>query len=306
MAGYLDALRSTLAELLGDNDDERVVLTPPNLSPAVRPEVDQAVERLVAYQGRGYAKLYLDRLGRFASRNGIGDDIITQLARLLADRMAYEDPIRIAQLALADAAIGADGVATIRIDRKCRFRLDELVSALPEIVADPVLVGLRYAGCLRLPVMMRFNATHWLGVRRLRVEASLRRWRLLSVRYALERTWVERWLHMVNRCLVKQPGAVAAVIDSATMVRGYGNPYRYGMADWTLLIDQLVKPVLSDSLAVPDLAAAIVEARAAALPERKQTSLKHAIAAIRKRTTRQAAPGSGPARSGVKKGAVDI
>lgn len=291
MAGYIDALRSTLAQMLGENDDDdRVVAPLPNLSPAVRDIVDDAVPRLTAYQSDKYSKLYLDRLRRFTSRNGIGDDIIADIARLLADRMAYEDPIGIAQLALEEAAIGADGRATVRVDKKCRLRLDEVVSALPEVVARPIINGLRYAGALRLPVTMRFSATGRLGIRRLRVEASLRRWRLLSVRYARERIWVERWLHMIDRCLVRQPQAVAAVIDSATMMRGHGDAYRYGMADWTLLIDSLVKPVLSGSLAVPDLAAAIAEARAAALPERRQTRLKRAIAAIRERSARRSAP----------------
>lgn len=284
MAGYIDAMRSTLAEVLGENDDERVVTIPPNLSPALRAVVEEAVERLITYQGRGYAKLYLERLGRFTSRRGIGDDIVADIATLLAERMAYEDPIRIAQLALAEAALDADGRATVHVDKRCRFRLDEMVSALPEVVADPVLDVLGYAGFQRIPMVMRFNATDWIGIRRLRVEAGLRRWRLLSVRYARERTWVERWLHMVDRCIVKQPQAVTAVVNSATMVRGYGDPYRFGMADWTLLIDCLVKPALAGTLSVPDLAAAIAEARAAAQPEREQTRLKRALTAIRNRS----------------------
>jgi hypothetical protein len=285
VAGYLDALRATLAELIGENDLTITIEMPGGLSPTLQALVAEAVETLTAYQSRAYAQLYLDRLRRFIGRRGVGDDLLEQIATLLAARMAYEDPIRLAQLALEEAAFGADGKATRRVDRKCRFRIDELVSALPAVVARPALNLLERAGWLNMPVKIRFNATSWLGIRRLRAEARLRRWRLLSIRYGKERAWVERWLHMIDRSLTLRPEAVAAIVQSATMIHGHGDPYRYGMANWTLIVDSLVKPAINGTLALPDLPTAIAEARAAALPERKQTTLKRAVAAIRARAT---------------------
>jgi hypothetical protein len=136
---------------------------------------------------------------------------------------------------------------------------------------------------------MRFNATDRLGIGRLRIEAWLRRWRMLSIRYADEKRWVERWLHMIDRCLAKRPEAVWSIVQSATMIRGYGDSYRYGMANWTLIIDSLVKPAFAGTLDLPDLPAAIAEARAAAMPDRRQTALKRAIASIRSRAGADAA-----------------
>jgi hypothetical protein len=294
VAGYLDALRSTLAEMIGDGegDGTATIYMPDGLSAPLQTVVVEAVEMLIDYQGRSYAQLYLDRLRRFIRRRDVGDDRLAEIATLLATRMAYEDPMRVAQLALADAAIGRDGKASVHVDKICRFRLDELVAALPEVVADPALDLIGYVGLLHMPVKMRFNATGRLGIRRLKIEASLRRWRLLSIRYGKERVWVERWLHMIDRCLTRQPKAAASVIDTATMIRGYGDPYRYGMANWTLIIDTLVKPALSGDLALPDLPAAIAEARAAARPDRRQAALKRAIAAIRDRSGAPAMPAS--------------
>ncbi|WP_022722171.1 DUF6537 domain-containing protein [Rhodopseudomonas sp. B29] len=283
MAAYLDALRSTLAELLGQNELETPVVLPQQLPAALRGDVEQAVAILITYQNPGYAQLYLERLGRFAGRRDVSEVLLSEIARLLLDRMAYEDPIRIAQLTLDEAAIGPDGVPARRVDKKCRFRIDEMVAALPEVVADPVLDTLGRVGLLHMPMKIRFNATDWLGVRRLRIEASLRRWRLLSVRYAVERVWVERWLHMIDRALSQRPDSVMAIVHSATMVRGYGDHYRYGMANWSLIIDTLIKPALCGDLQLPDLPAAIAEARAAALPERKQITLRRVISAIRVR-----------------------
>lgn len=283
MAGYIDALRFTLAEMLGENDRVVVLNAPAAASPEVARALEDAAERLVIYQGRRYARLYLDRLLRFTGRRDVDDAMLLRIAELLAIRMAYEDPIRIAQLTLQEAASAPARRPMPRIDHRCRFRIDEVVAALPVVVATPTLRVLDYLGWQHMPVKMRFNAAGWLGTRKLRIISWLRRWRLLSIRYAHERRWVERWLHMIDRSLAVRPEAAVAVIESATMVRGYGDAYRYGMANWTLIIDALVKPALNGGLPLPDLAQAIADARAAALPERKQTSLKRAIEAIRAR-----------------------
>jgi hypothetical protein len=106
---------------------------------------------------------------------------------------------------------------------------------------------------------------------------------LSSLRYARERAWVERWLHMIDRSLTKQPAAVAAVVATAEMVRGHGDDYARSLSDWNLIIDQLVRPTLEGALSCPDLAGAITEARAAANLDPRQDTLKRVIARIRER-----------------------
>jgi hypothetical protein len=209
--------------------------------------------------------------------------MFTEIARLMAARMSYEDPIRIAQLKLAelDEAPGAQ-VASSDV---LKFRIDELVSALPAIVADYVLDALDWVGWAHKPVSIRFSTASRWGVRRLKMEAGLRRWRLFSVRYAKERIWVERWLHMVSRSLVKQPAAASQIVQTATMIQGYGDVYRQGLADWNAIIDGLAKPTFDGVLALPDLAGAVAEARAAALPDPRQAALKRKIAEIRARAS---------------------
>ena len=164
-----------------------------------------------------------------------------------------------------------------------KFRLDELIGALPALVAEPVLDVLERLGWVRMPFPIRFSTASRWGIRRLRIEAGLRRWRLLSVRYARERVWVERWLHMIDRSLTKQPAAALAIIQTATMITGYGSSYRQGVADWNAIIDGLAKPTFDGVLALPDLAGAVAEARAAALADPRQAALKRKIAEIRAR-----------------------
>ncbi|MGY3585183.1 hypothetical protein ACVIGB_005763 [Bradyrhizobium sp. USDA 4341] len=277
----LASLRYLFADIIGDEDEGPPVLPdacPDHLGPAVT----AAIDLLIAYQSTSYAQLYIDRLKRFVGRRGVDDALLAEIARLMAERMAYEDAIRIAQLKLGEV-YAAGGLAPRSADDVKKLRLDELIDALPEMVADPILAVLDQFGWRHRRVSIRFSANTRFSVRRLRIEAGLKRWRLFSGRYAKERIWVERWLHMIDRSLTKQPGAASAIVQTATMILGYGDPYRQGIADWHVIIDGLVKPTFDGVLALPDLAAAITEARAAIMPDPRQASLKRKIAEIRAR-----------------------
>jgi hypothetical protein len=290
VAGVLSSLRYLLADVIGD-DDAATPLLPEGLPDAIVPVVSEGIHLLIDYQGPSYAQLYVDRLRRFVGRAGVDEAMLGEIARLMAIRMSYEDPIRIAQLKLGEPNGAPDDVS--------RFRIDELVGALPAMAAEPVLDVLDYLGWVHKPVSIRYsNASRW-GIRRLKIEAALRRWRLFSVRYGNERAWVERWLHMIDRALVKQPAAASQMVQSATTVQGYGDPYRMGLADWHLIINSLAKPTFDGALALPDLAGAVVEARAAARPDPRQVALKRKIDEIRARVPADTQQLAAPTEAGI-------
>lgn len=273
--GILSSLRYLFADVIGD-DEAPVPFLPEGLPEAVVPVASEAIHMLIEYQGPSYAQLYVDRLKRFIGRRGLDDTVFAEIARLMAARMSYEDPIRIAQLTLAALEESSAPANEVK-----KFRIDELVGALPAIVAEPILDTLEWLGWLRLPVSIRFNAASRLGIRRLKIEAGLKRWRLFSVRYPKERAWVERWLHMIDRSLTKQPNAAPTIVQTADMISGYGDPYRQGMADWNAIMDGLAKPTFDGVLDLADLGDAVTEARAAVLPDPRQVALKRKIAEIR-------------------------
>jgi hypothetical protein len=279
--GFLSSLRYLFADFIGEEDDTSPFL-PEGLPEAVMAVASDAIHLLIDYQGTGYAQLYVDRLRRFVGKPGVDVAILTDIARLMAMRMSYEDPIRIAQLKLAELNERPGSPARPAVEIR-KFRLDELISALPAAIAELLLGAVEWAGWAHKNVSIRFSTASWLGIRRLKMEAGLKRWRRYSVRYAKERAWVERWLHMIDRSLTKQPAAAPAIVQTATMIVGYGDGYRQGMADWNAIIDGLAKPTFDGVLALPDLAGAIAEARAAAVPDPRQVVLKRKIAEIRAR-----------------------
>jgi hypothetical protein len=283
VADVWSSIRYLLADFIGDDGGVPPFL-PDGLPDAVVPIASEGIERLIDYQGAGYAQLYVDRLKRFIGRRGVDDAMFGEIARLMAIRMSYDDPIRIAQTKLAELDAGAAKATTRAANDIKKFRWDELVGALPAAVADPVLGVLDWMGWLHRPVSIRFSTAGRFGIRRLKIEAGLRRWRLFSVRYGTERVWVERWLHMIDRSLTRQPKAAAEIVQTATMIHDYGDVYRQGLADWHLIIDGLAKPTFDGALALLDLAGAVSEARAAAMLDPRQAALKRKIADIRERT----------------------
>jgi len=281
VASFLSSLRYLLADVIGE-DDAAPPFLPECLPDEVTAIVSDAIDLLIDYQGASYAQLYVDRLSRFVGRQDVDAATFCEIARLMAIRMSYEDPIRIAQLKLAELEGGAGAAHAPSTDVK-KFRLDELIGSLPANVAEPVLDTLDMVGWRHRRVAIPFSTASRWGIRRLKFEAGLRRWRLLSTRYEEERVWVERWLHMIARSLAKQPASAIAVVATATMIQGHGDAYRQGLADWHAIIDNLAKPTFDGVLPLSDLASAIAEARAAALPDPRQVALKRAIAQIRAR-----------------------
>jgi hypothetical protein len=274
---FRESFRYLFADIIGERD-RSVPHLPERLPEAAVADVSDAIHLLTEYQGTEYARLYVDRLKRFIGKRGVDEAMLVRIANLMAMRMSYEDAIRIAQLKLLELEANPD---TPRADDVRRLRLDEMVEALPAVVAEPILDVLVWRGWVHKNVRIRFSTKNRFSIRRLKIEASLKRWRRYSIRYSRERQWVERWLHMIDRALTRQPAAATAMVETATMVQGYGDTYRHGLADWNAIIDGLAKPTFDGTLALPDLAGAIAEARAAALPDPRQAALKRKIAEIR-------------------------
>ena len=274
-------IRALIAYLIDAPDDESPVV-PEGLSQDLIALLREQADHLVAYQDENYAALYLNRVRRFVGRAGVDAGMLHEIATLLADRMAYEDLLWFAQLKF-------EQVKTSRRNRDrsadhkelYRFRADEVVSLLPAAAVDQVLPVLDWLNWSRAPIPLRLGSLSFVSYLYLRLLATLPRWRRLSVRYSKESAWCERWLHMIDRSLIRQPEATGSVIHTAALIHGHGESYSLALANWHRIIDGLAKPAFDRSLIISALGPALARAQAVAESDPVGAQLIAVIAEIR-------------------------
>jgi indolepyruvate ferredoxin oxidoreductase beta subunit len=255
--------------------------------------LSEAVNRLVDYQDRAYADLYLARVRRFTSNPNVDGLFIRELARHLAVRMSVEDVIRVAQLKLRETRL-------TRVARETNARPSDIVD-ITEFMkpGSEEICGLlpQRLGTWTLRRIMRRNrggrggfalkirTTRLSGFLRLRVLAGLRRWRRGMLRFREEDEWIMRWLELVESTLRIDPAAAREVVASATLVRGYGETYKRGRENWTRIMDSVVVPMLAGTLPRVDFSDAVLQARLAATKDPEGDMLTSTLAAITRHAT---------------------
>ena len=284
MASFLKPVWALTGWLFGEDSHDMPPL-PHGLPEDFARVLEAHVRMLIEYQNTEYAVLYLDRLGRFHGRHGVSDAMFREIADLLARRMIVNDPIRVARVVLGKAVLADPGQLELT-NNLYRPEVQEIVAMLPRDYAEMIVDGLTAVKMLRGRLRLHVD-TAW-GRTRLRLFLLFRRIRPQSLRYAKESSSTERWLHMIDRALSKQPPAVAEVVRSIDIVRGQGSARRLALANWDMIITRLAKPVFDGDLAVPNLAEALVQARHAATADPSGGELFRTVTEIRA-TAEQAA-----------------
>jgi len=269
-----------LANWLLGEDDHTIPPLPQGLPADFAHALEAHVRMLVEFQNTDYALLYLDRLGRFHERRGVSVELFREIAELLAIRMTFNDPIRVSQIVLGRAPLADPETSTIApVNNLYRPEIQEFVAMFPRDQAETIADALAMVKMLR--GRMRIHLDGVRGRARLRFFLRFRRIRPMSLRYAKEGSSTERWLHMIDRALAKQPAAAAEVVRSIRVVSGYGATWRLSLENWNLIVNGLAKPVFDGELALPQLPEALSRARSAAIADASGEELRRTIADIR-------------------------
>jgi indolepyruvate ferredoxin oxidoreductase beta subunit len=252
-----------------------------------RPVLAEACARLADYQDQAYVKRYLQRVRRFVGRPGANGAFIRDLARHLAVRMSFEDVMRVAQLKVREARI-----VRVLSEGQPRARdivdVTEFMSPGPEEIFGLLTPRLgRWAlgrvaahGWANGSWQLKIRTTRFSGFVRLKLLAALRRWRPHTLRFAEEDAWIERWLGLVERTLAVDAAAAHEVVETASLVRGYSDTYKRGLANWTRIATGVIEPMLDGRLARHNFADAVLQARLAATKDPEGEALKELLAAI--------------------------
>ena len=247
----------------------------------------EGVSRSVDFQNAAYARLYLERLQRFAQAPGADGAFLADLARHLAIRMTSEDVVRVAQLKLRETRltmVRAEARAKpgdiVRIIEFLKPGPHEILSILPAPLARGLLVIVRKLGLERAAIPMRVHTTGLFGFLQLRALSSLRALRPISLRAAEEKAWIETWLDLIDKARRMDREAAREIVETAQLVRGYGDTWERGHANWRKIADEIIRPMLANATPPTHFADAVLQARLTALadPEGKRlAALIHSV-----------------------------
>jgi indolepyruvate ferredoxin oxidoreductase beta subunit len=250
-----------------------------------QPIVLEGVRRLTAYQNAAYARLYLDRLSSF---RGGDEKLLTETARHLAVRMSYEDVIRVAQAKIAPARIKRIAKDELRTNGEpfsvhdfLKPGIEELCQVLPRFIAAPIMRLAERRGWLgRVYFGMEINTTSVTGYLRFLMLAKLRPLRRFDYRYPLEQAQIESWLALISDTAKLSPAIALEVAGCARLIKGYGDTYTRGSANYRTIVARVIQPLLAGHVPPERGADAIASARTAALVDPEGESLAKCLTAL--------------------------
>ncbi len=246
--------------------------------------VEEGLRRTADYQDADYARLYYERVRRVAAIDRDGD-LTAEAGRYLALWMSYEDVIRVADLktrperfAKVMREIRARPGEPVRITEFLKPGIDEMSAVLPARIGRALERWAERRGLRdRLHMPMRLQSTSISGFFRLWALAKMRRFRRASHRFVEESRAIEEWLDAVVRAAQDSKELAQEIVLCARLLKGYGDTYRRGRANYRRIFDSAVVPALAQpNGAAP---ARVRSLREAALADPEGNTFDRALAA---------------------------
>jgi indolepyruvate ferredoxin oxidoreductase, beta subunit len=254
------------------------------------------LRKVVGFQDTAYGAEYLDRLARVqaADSAALGWELTRQGAKYIANAMAYDDVIRVAdektqtrRFARIRAEMG--GAEVLQLTDYTHPRGEEIVSLMPARLGRWVHARPRLLAWIDRRVNRgRRLRTDRLGpYLQLWLVAGLRRWRRLSLRHAQEMAHLEGWLDRVLARAATDPAQAVELMKARRLVKGYSDTHARGLSKF----DRVMAG--ADLVAGrPDAADWTRRLITAALADEEGRALNGAIETIRSFQGTQPSPGT--------------
>lgn len=245
------------------------------------------LRKVVDFQDMAYGAAYLTRLEDMARRDiaAKGHALTREAAKYIANAMAYDDVIRVADLKTRGprfARIRTEMAVTddhlLGLTEFFHPRAEEITGLLP------ARLGARWQADAR--VMARLD--RWFGKgRRIRtnrvvpflvlyVIGGLRGWRLKTLRHQQEGAHLDHWLATAQSHLPMRYDLAVEVIRCRRLIKGYSDTHARGLSKY-----DRVMAVLPDLARREDAADWLRRLRDAALQDEEGAALAGALATVR-------------------------
>ncbi|MFN3644359.1 MAG: indolepyruvate oxidoreductase subunit beta family protein [Gemmobacter sp.] len=257
------------------------------LPPPVVEMAARGLRKVVDFQDPAYGAEYLDRLDRVLAADSAanGWTLGREAAKYIANAMAYDDVIRVADLktraartARVRAEMGARGDTVMRVTEYFHPRAEEIVGLLP------AAMGARWQADARRMAMIdrlfargrRLRSDGLFAFLLLWLAGGLRGWRRRTLRHAQEMAHLDRWLARALALGGKDPALAVEVIRCRRLVKGYSDTHARGLSKFDRVMEGIA---LVEGR--PDAADWARRLREAALQDEAGKALDGALATIR-------------------------
>jgi indolepyruvate ferredoxin oxidoreductase beta subunit len=243
------------------------------------------LRKVVEFQDAAYGRAYLDRVETLLAVDRAPFDLTREAAKYIANAMAYDDIIRVAdqktklgRMARIGREMGAKDKNVMMVTEFLHPRAEELVSLLPAGMgaawaANPKRMALidrlfNKGRRLRTDSLRGFLMLHVMG--------GLKGWRPRTLRHAEEVAHLNRWLDTAMGYLPHSYDLAVEVMRCRRLVKGYSDTHARGLSKFDRVLAAIA--LVKDR---EDAALWAARLREAALKDEEGNALDGAIATIR-------------------------
>ena len=264
-----------------------------DLPAPVREMAAAGLRHVVDFQDPAYGTEYLDRLERAVAVDGGDYAFSTAAAKYIANAMAYDDVIRVADLKTRRSRfdrvrreMGLDAGDVACITEFMRPRVEELCSVMPARLGAWIEARPRLAGWIDRRInkgrRVRTDSVLWFGA--LYLLAGAKRWRRGTLRHRVETAHLERWLTLALETARRDRALAAEIVACRRLIKGYSDTRVRGEAKFDRVL-----AALSMLEGRADAADWLRRLRDAALRDEKGEALEGALKTVASFATREAA-----------------
>ncbi|MGH6924504.1 MAG: indolepyruvate oxidoreductase subunit beta family protein [Propylenella sp.] len=251
----------------------------------------RGLEKVVDFQDVAYGDEYLRRMrsvsaiDEAAGGAGQGHRFTIEAAKYVANAMAYDDVIRVADLKTRasrfrrverEMGVGADQV--MHITEFMHPRIEEVCGTMPAGLGAFILKRERFVRALNRVVNkgrhVRTDTIRWFLA--LYALSGMRRFRRRTLRHRIETRHIEEWLKLAEQTARKDYALGIEVLRCRRLIKGYSDTHERGTSKYDRVVSAV--PVLAGRSDAADWLHRLIEA---ALKDEKGEMLDGALKTIK-------------------------
>lgn len=210
----------------------------------------RGLRKVVDFQDPDYGREYLDRLQGVVDQDDAGRNfaLSREAAKYIANAMAYDDVIRVADLKTRPRRLARIRAEMQAGDAKL-MHLTEFMHPRAEEIAGlmPVAMGRRYLASSRRMAWLdrlfnrgrRLRSDGLRGFLMLYLLGGLRGWRRKTLRHAEEQRHLQDWLDRALSCRRSNYDLATEVIRCRRLIKGYSDTHARGLSKFDRVLDGL-------------------------------------------------------------------